>query len=274
MDENQPITPQDAPQDTPQNGSENNNGGQQIDFTPYVMDNGQANTEAITELIKAKQAAETSRNFYHGKYSQLVGGEIPKTIDEYGVGFKADSSFEKFMDTDKAKEDLQALKEFCLQNKLPNSTYNLFAEKYFKDNIASGVFDARSEIEKKAEEQEELKKQAEEVQPMLTSLGRTLEENSAALDAFFNSNNVFTNNSEMKDWIVKNVAENGSMGYMVATLMQQVTEHSGIPSVKTANASSMVDKAALEDALQKESDPNRREAMIREWHEKNGITIQ
>lgn len=261
-------------QTDPVSTTTDNNNTTKIDLTPYILDNGQANAEALTELIKAKNAAETSRNFYHGKYSQLVGGEIPKTVDEYGVGFKADSSFEKFMDTDKAKEDLQALKEFCLQNKLPNSTYNLFAEKYFKDNIASGVFDTRSEIEIKAMEQEELKKQAEEVQPMLTSLGRSLEENSAALDAFFNSNNVFTNNSEMKDWIVKNVAENGSMGYMVATLMQQVTEHSGIPSVKTASATSMVDRAALEDALQNESDPNRREAMIREWHDKNGIKIQ
>lgn len=269
MDNEQVTT--DVQQESASAGTENT---PTIDFTPYVMENGQANTEAISELIKAKTAAENSRNFYHGKYSQLVGGEIPKTVDEYGVGFKADSSFEKFMDTDKAKEDLQSLKEFCLQNKLPNATYNLLAEKYFKDNIASGVFDTRSEVEIKAAEQEEIKKQEQEVQPMLSSLGRTLEENSAALDAFFNSNNVFTNNSEMKDWIVKNVAENGSMGYMVATLMQQVTEHSGIPSVKTASASSMVDRAALDEALQNESDPNRREAMLREWHEKNGLKIQ
>lgn len=243
-----------------------------VDYSAYTNEDGTLNTGAIDGVLTKLENAEKSSRYFQSQYSKSTQDSLPDDDTGYGEGFKADSSYAKFMGTDEAQKEITALKAWAKENGIGKNTYNKMQDYALRGMLSRGTWETRTQEQIEAEEYKATEEAKKTVQPMLENLGRTFDENTALLKAFANSDNVFTNNPKMKEYFEK-IADDGAQGYMFATLLTQAVNHSGVPSVNIPTASAIIDRAALDEALAKETDPNRREAMTREYYRGMGIEL-
>lgn len=234
------------------------------DLSAYFKDGeaGVFDAEKVADLARSLENQKKSTSYFQSQFMKKNG--VPETVEGYYTHFKPDSMYEKAFQEEDTKKSVDQIFQWSKDNNIGEREATLFADYILKSAVQSNLIDTRSEEQIKAEEEKHYQEELVKVQPMLDSLGRSVDENNAVIENFLNSRSIFTNNPEMKEYI-QNIADNDAMGYMFVTLLTQAVEHKGIPVV-TGTATMSKDKAALEKEFQAESDPVKREALLKAYY--------
>lgn len=233
----------------------------QPDLSSYFKDGepGVFDAEKVADLARNLENQKKSTSYFQSQFMKKNG--VPETVEGYYTHFKPDSIYEKAMNEESVKTGVNNLFTWCKENNVGEREAQLFADYTLKNAVNSNLIDLRTEEQIQAEQDKLNEEMLEKVQPMLDSLGRDVEENNLVIENFLNSKSVFTNNPEMKEYI-RNIADSDAMGYMFVTTLTQAVEHRGIPVI-TGSATVSKDKAALEKQYNEETDPVKREALMK-----------
>lgn len=223
---------------------------------------GTYDSDKIVKLMRDFENSKKSASYFQSQYMKKEG--IPESIDGYFKDFRADSSYANGMEKDDVKNAKESLAKFAFENNISPRNAELFFDYTMKNLAKAGYFTEKTE-EQIAEEQRKADEEAmKEVAPMLESLNRSKEDNDKYIEKFLNSeSNPFTNDPKMKEYL-ENIADDGAMGYKIITMMEQVFNHSGVPVISGTVEGK--DKAAFEAALAKETNPEIREKMMKEYY--------
>ena len=261
--ENKDVTTETTGNEPTVKGVDNKESAFNFDLSTLWKENeaGVYDEDKITQLAKDLDNQKKSTSYFQSLY--MKKNPVPETAEGYEKNFKADSMYERFMNDKDVKEGIKSFREWAFNNKVGEREANLFTDYMMKFLVNNGNIDARTPEQIEAQKQADFEAGLKEVQPMLDNLGRTLEENNKEIDSFLKSPSLFTNNPEMVSYL-ENLANNDTMGYKLVTLLSQLVDHKDIPVVTGTLTSK--DKAALQDRLNKEDDPVKREAMLREYY--------
>lgn len=234
------------------------------DLSSYFKDGepGIFDADKVAGLARDLENQKKSTSYFQSQFMKKNG--VPNEYKEYYNNFKADSMYEKAMDNEDVKNSVDSLFKWCHENKIGTRESQMFVDYIMKNAVESNIIDMRTDEVIAAEQEKIYQQELEKVQPMLNSLNRTIDENNTVIENFLNSRSVFTNNPEIKDYI-KELADKDSKGYMLVTLMTQAFEHSGVPVV-TGTSIGSKDKVALMNEYNAESDPVKREALMRAFY--------
>lgn len=248
-------------QQTPNN--EPSTGGENIDLTSFFKEGepGVFDGEKVAKLVKDFENSKKSASYFQSQYMKKEG--LPESIEGYFKDFRPDSLYEKFMEKDEVKKSKDDLIKFAFDNHISPKVAEKFFDYSMKNLVASGAFVEKSEEEIKAEQEKANQEALKQVQPMLESLNRTKEVNDQYIEKFINSENIFTTNPKMKEFL-EEIANLGAEGYMLITLMEQAYNNQGVPVITGTIATK--DKAAFEKAYNAEKDPVLREQMAKEFY--------
>lgn len=280
MDEQNPITP--APGATPANGTpaagnpapETNPGATPapgatppadngtVDLSAYMGDDGHTlDFNKVAELYKNAEKYKTSAAFFQTKYQQKNG--VPDDVNEYMNTFKPDSSYEKFMEDPDVKQSFNEFFAFAKDHGIGKEQAQAVMDWYMKGLVGEdGILDNRSDAEKEADFAKAKAEFSEAIKPLLDSTNRTQAEQNAIIENFLNAENMFTSNPEMKNFILQ-MAQNNPMGYMFVSMVAEMIDGSNVPVV--SGTISTKDLNAMRAELAKESDPVRREEMMKQF---------
>lgn len=236
---------------------------QQPDLTAYFKEGepGVFDADKVAELAKNLENQKKSTSYFQSQF--MKKNNVPETVEGYYTNFRPDSAYAEALKDDKVAGNVKELFQWCLDNKIGEREAVLMVDNQLKAAVKNNILDLRTEEQLQADEQKELEKQMQEVQPMLDSLGRSLDENNEIIENFLNSKSVFTNNPQMKEFI-ENIADSSAMGYKFVTLLTQAVEHRGIPVV-TGTSYGAKDRAAFDREYAAESDPVKREALAKRF---------
>lgn len=234
------------------------------DLSAYFKDGeaGVFDAEKVADLARSLENQKKSTSYFQSQFMKKNG--VPETVDGYYAHFKPDSMYEKAFQEEDTKKSVDQIFQWSKDNNIGEREATLFADYVLKSAVQSNLIDTRTEEQIQAEEEKHYQEELVKVQPMLDSLGRSIDENNTVIENFLNSRSVFTNNPEMKEYI-KEIADRDAMGYMFVTMLTQAVEHKGIPVV-TGSATISKDRAALDKEFQAESDPVKREALLRAFY--------
>lgn len=259
--DNQVSTNDTEPQVTETKPAENN-----VDLSAYFKDGeaGVFDENKIEKLAKDYENQKKSTSYFQSMY--MKKNPVPETADGYAKSFKADSMYEGVMGEESVKSAINEIRKFAFDNKIGERETNMFTDYILKNAVKSNIIDTRTPEQLKAEQQKLFDEAAKEVQPMLDSLGRTLDENNRYIENFLKSPSVFTNSPEMIETI-KSVAAESASGYKLITMLANSVDHREIPVTGIVTSSvSAKDKSALMAELQKIDDPELREQKLREFY--------
>lgn len=217
--------------------------------------------DKITQLAKDLENQKKSTSYFQSMY--MKKNPVPDTIEGYEKNFKPDSMYEKALEFEEVKTGLKEFREWALKNKIGEREANLFADWVLKDKVQTHNIDLRSEEDIAVEKQKAYEEGLKEVQPMLDSLGRSIEENNRYIDNFLKSPSAFSNNPEMIKYI-ENIANGDPMGYKFVTLLTQLVDHKDLEHIPTGTYTKQ-DKADLQQRLIQEPDPEKRFRMMQEF---------
>lgn len=264
--EPQVMEPQVSTNDTQESTPAEPTGTSNVDLSAYFKDGeaGVFDENKIEKLAKDYENQKKSTSYFQSMY--MKKNPVPETADGYAKSFKADSMYEKAMEEDAVKSTIKNIRDFAFENKIGERETNMFTDYILKNAVKANIIDTRTEEQLKAEQQKIFDEAAKEVQPMLDSLGRTLEENNRYIDNFLSSPSIFTNSPEMIETI-KQVANESANGYKLITMLANSVDHRGIPVTGIVTSTvSQKDKSALMAELQKIDDPDLRERKMREYY--------
>lgn len=275
MDEQNPITP--APGATPANGTPAagttppagnpapgatppaDNGT--VDLSAYMGDDGHTlDFNKVAELYKNAEKYKTSAAFFQTKYQQKNG--VPDDVNEYMNTFKPDSSYEKFMENQDIKDSFNEFFAFAKEQGIGKDHAHAIMDWYMKDLVGeNGILDNRSDAEKAADLEKAKAEFSEAIKPLLQSTNRTQEEQNTIIENFLKSENIFTSNPKMKEYMLG--LTNDPMGYMFVSMVTEMIDGSNVPVV--SGTVSTKDLNAMRAELAKETDPVRREEMMKQF---------
>lgn len=275
MDEQNPITP--APGATPPAGNPapgTNPGATPapgatppadngtVDLSAYMGDDGHTlDFNKVAELYKNAEKYKTSAAFFQTKYQQKNG--VPDDVNEYLNTFKADSSYEKFMEDENIQNAFKEYFEFAKEHGIGKEAAQATMDWFMKDLVGKdGILDNRSDAEKAADLAKAKADFSEAIKPLLQSTNRTQEEQNHIIENFLSAENMFTSNPEMKNYILQ-MAQNNPMGYMFVSMVAEMIDGSNVPVV--SGTVSTKDLNAMRAELAKETDPVRREEMMKQF---------
>ena len=233
------------------------------DLSAYFKDGeaGVFDPDKVAGLARDLENQKKSTSYFQSQFMKKNG--VPEKYEDYFTNFKPDSIYESVFNDENLKEVENNIFKWCHENKIGSRESQLFMDYILKSAVESNIIDTRSEKEIALAQQLKAEEEAEKVQPMLNSLGRSLEENNEIIENFLNSRSVFTNNPEMREYL-QELADSDAKGYMLVTLMTQAFEHSGVPVV-TGDSAISKDRVALTNEYNNESDPLKREALMRAY---------
>lgn len=269
MDEQNPITP--APGATPPAGNpapETNPGATPpadngtVDLSAYMGDDGHTlDFNKVAELYKNAEKYKTSAAFFQTKYQQKNG--VPDDVNEYMNTFKADSSYEKFMEDQDIKDSFNEFFAFAKEHGIGKEQAQAVMDWYMKGLVGKdGIFDNRTDAEKEADFAKAKAEFSEAIKPLLDSTHRTQVEQNTIIENFLKAENIFTSNPEMKQFIY-HMAQTDPMGYMFVSMVAEMIDGSNVPVV--SGTISTKDLNAMRAELAKEADPIRREEMMKQF---------
>ena len=125
----------------------------------------------------------------------------------------------------------------------------------------NGILDNRSEAEKEADFAKAKAEFSEAIKPLLESTNRTQAEQNTIIENFLKSENIFTSNPKMKEYMLG--LTNDPMGYMFVSMVTEMIDGSNVPVV--SGTVSTKDLNAMRAELAKETDPVRREEMMQQF---------
>lgn len=234
------------------------------DLSAYFKEGeaGVFDAEKVADLARSLENQKKSTSYFQSQFMKKNG--VPETVEGYYTHFKPDSMYEKAFQEEETKKSVDELFKWSKDNNIGEREATLFADYVLKSAVQANLIDTRTEEQLQAEQEKAYQEELVKVQPMLDSLGRTIDENNTIIENFLNSRSVFTNNPEMKEYI-QEIADRDAMGYMFVTMLTQAVEHKGIPVV-TGSATISKDRAALDKEFQAETDPVKREALLRAFY--------
>lgn len=245
--------------------------GAQESHTPdlsAVFVDGQPGTfdqDKIVSLMKDLENSKKSASYFQSMY--MKKNEVPETIDGYSKAFKADSMYEAALAQDNVKGMIKAMQEWGLKQGIGTRALNSFIDYTLKNAVQKNIIDLRSDEQKAADKKKYDDEQLAKIQPMLDGMHKTKDENDTIIQKFLDGKSVFTNDPEMKEYLI-NLADSGAMGYKLLTMMTHQIEHSGIPVV--SGTIKTQDKAALMAEIQKIDDPQLRFQKMQEFYNQGG----
>lgn len=247
-----PATPETNPTTPTGNG---------VDLSAYMGEDGHTlDFNKVVELYNSAEKAKKTAAFFQTKYQQKNG--VPDDISEYSKSFKPDSSYEKFMKEEGIPETFEDFYKFAKENGIGKDQANATMDWIMKALVSNGTFDNRSEAEKEAEFAKAKEDFSEKIKPLLESTHRTQEEQNEIITNFLKSDNIFTANPEMKEFIT-NMALTNPMGYMFVSMVTEMIDGTNVPVVSGTVSSK--DLSAMRAELAKEQDPVRREQMMQQF---------
>ena len=205
---------------------------------------------------------ETIENNVEEKIEENVGKDVEEKIEEkpekdindYG-DYKPDSRYKKFYDNDdKTKNNLKEFNKLAKENNFSKEQHKAILDYLngFMEKV--GIFDTRSDAEKKLEQEEWLKKEKEK-------LGEDA-------DHIINSNVEFVNNfgmlnEEQKDELLKFMAKDAISCSIVNVLRNCLVEDKNIPT--NLNIGGLPDDYTLaKEYNNPETSDRRREEILRQ----------
>lgn len=236
------------------------------DLSAYFKDGetGVFDPEKVAGLARDLENQKKSTSYFQSQFMKKNG--VPETAEGYYTNFKADSMYEAALQDEQLKGNIDGFFKWCKENNIGEREAHLFADFSLKGAVSGNLIDMRSQeqIDKESAEakQKLFDEEFEKVKPMLDSMGRSLDENNEIIENFLSSRSIFTNDPEMKKYLTE-LADMDAKGYQLVTLLTQAVEHRGIPVV-TGTVESK-DRAALMKEYQEESDPVRRENIMKAY---------
>lgn len=231
-----------------------------VDLSDFMGEDGHTlDYNKVTELYNNAEKYKKSAAFFQSKYQQKNG--VPEDIAEYSKSFKADSSYEKFMGEEDVKETFDSFYKFAKENGIGKDQANATLDWLMKQMVAEGALDARSDAEKEADFAKAKAEFSEKIKPVLDSTHRTQAEQNEIIANFLKSENIFTSNPNMKEYMLG--LTNDPMGYMLLSMVTEMIDGSNVPVV--SGTVSTKDINAMRAELAKETDPVRREQMMQQF---------
>ena len=232
-----------------------------VDLSAYMGDDGHTlDFNKVAELYKNAEKYKTSAAFFQTKYQQKNG--VPDDVNEYMNTFKPDSSYEKFMDDQDVKDSFNEFFAFAKEHGIGKEQAQAVMDWYMKGLVGKdGVLDNRTDAEKAADLEKAKAEFSEAIKPLLQSTNRTQEEQNHIIENFLKSENVFTSNPNMKEYMLG--LTNDPMGYMFLSMVTEMIDGSNVPVV--SGTISTKDLNAMRAELAKEQDPVRREQMMQQF---------
>ena len=234
--------------------------GGTVDLSAYMGDDGHTlDFDKVVELYKNAEKYKTTAAFFQTKYQQKNG--VPDDIAEYSKSFKADSSYEQFMEEAEVKETFDKYYKFAKENGIGKDQANATLDWLMKEMVADGAFDTRTEAQKSADLEKAKAEFSEKIKPVLETTHRTQAEQNEIITNFLKSENIFTANPNMKEYMLG--LTNDPMGYMLLSMMTEMIDGSNVPVVSGTVSSKDINAMRIE--LAKETDPVRREQMMQQF---------
>lgn len=232
-----------------------------VDLSAYMGDDGHTlDFNKVAELYKNAEKYKTSAAFFQTKYQQKNG--VPDNVDEYMNTFKPDSSYEKFMEDENIQNAFKEYFEFAKEHGIGKEAAQATMDWFMKDLVGKdGILDNRSDAEKAADLEKAKAEFSEAIKPLLQSTNRTQEEQNHIIENFLKSENIFTSNPNMKEYMLG--LTNDPMGYMFLSMVTEMIDGSNVPVV--SGTISTKDLNAMRAELAKEADPVRREEMMKQF---------
>lgn len=232
-----------------------------VDLSAYMGDDGHTlDFNKVAELYKNAEKYKTSAAFFQTKYQQKNG--VPDDVNEYMNTFKPDSSYAKFMENQDIKDSFNEFFAFAKEQGIGKDHAHAIMDWYMKDLVGeNGILDNRSEAEKEADFAKAKAEFSEAIKPLLESTNRTQAEQNTIIENFLKSENVFTSNPKMKEYMLG--LTNDPMGYMFVSMVTEMIDGSNVPVV--SGTVSTKDLNAMRAELAKETDPVRREEMMKQF---------
>lgn len=232
-----------------------------VDLSAYMGDDGHTlDFNKVAELYKNAEKYKTSAAFFQTKYQQKNG--VPDDVNEYMNTFKPDSSYEKFMENQDIKDSFNEFFAFAKEQGIGKDHAHAIMDWYMKDLVGeNGILDNRSDAEKEADLAKAKAEFSEAIKPLLQSTNRTQAEQNTIIENFLKSENIFTSNPKMKEYMLG--LTNDPMGYMFVSMVTEMIDGSNVPVV--SGTVSTKDLNAMRAELAKETDPVRREEMMKQF---------
>ena len=232
-----------------------------VDLSAYMGDDGHTlDFNKVAELYKNAEKYKTSAAFFQTKYQQKNG--VPDDVNEYMNTFKPDSSYEKFMNDQNIKDSFNEFFAFAKEHAIGKEQAHAVMDWFMKDLVGKdGILDNRSDAEKAADLEKAKAEFSEAIKPLLQSTNRTQEEQNHIIENFLKSENIFTSNPNMKEYMLG--LTNDPMGYMFVSMVTEMIDGSNVPVV--SGTISTKDLNAMRAELAKEADPVRREEMMKQF---------
>lgn len=232
-----------------------------VDLSAYMGDDGHTlDFNKVAELYKNAEKYKTSAAFFQTKYQQKNG--VPDNVDEYMNTFKPDSSYEKFMEDENIQNAFKEYFEFAKEHGIGKEAAQATMDWFMKDLVGKdGILDNRSDAEKAADLEKAKAEFSEAIKPLLESTNRTQAEQNTIIENFLKSENVFTSNPKMKEYMLG--LTNDPMGYMFLSMVTEMIDGSNVPVV--SGTVSTKDLNAMRAELAKETDPVRREEIMKQF---------
>ena len=247
-----PTTPETNPTTPTGNG---------VDLSAYMGEDGHTlDFNKVVELYNSAEKAKKTAAFFQTKYQQKNG--VPDDVSEYMNTFKPDSSYAKFMEDQDIKDSFNEFFAFAKEQGIGKDHAHAIMDWYMKDLVGeNGILDNRSEAEKEADFAKAKAEFSEAIKPLLESTNRTQAEQNTIIENFLKSENVFTSNPKMKEYMLG--LTNDPMGYMFVSMVTEMIDGSNVPVV--SGTVSTKDLNAMRAELAKETDPVRREEMMQQF---------
>ena len=257
------ATPAATPETTPATHETNPTTptGNVVDLSAYMSEDGHTlDFNKVVELYNSAEKAKKTAAFFQTKYQQKNG--VPDDVNEYMNTFKPDSSYAKFMEDQDIKDSFNEFFAFAKEQGIGKDHAHAIMDWYMKDLVGeNGILDNRSEAEKEADFAKAKAEFSEAIKPLLESTNRTQAEQNTIIENFLKSENVFTSNPKMKEYMLG--LTNDPMGYMFVSMVTEMIDGSNVPVV--SGTVSTKDLNAMRAELAKETDPVRREEMMQQF---------
>lgn len=238
-------------------------GQSEIDISIFMSqeDPTKFDPSKVMGLAKDAERFKKSASYYQSQFMKKNGAA--ENVNEYSEAFKPDSMYEKALEDESVKEELADMREYFVKEKIGVRDANIITDYLLKKAVQENKIDLRTDEQKAAEQARVTEEHVQLIQPMLSNLNRSKEENDAVLESFLTGKSIFTNNPEMVNFI-ESIASDSAMGYMFITMLTQAVEHRGVPIV-TGNIAGK-DEAAFRKEYNSEEDPIRREALAKAFY--------
>ena len=241
-----------------------------IDLSSFFVEGnpGSFDQQKIIELVKERDIKDKSARYFQSQFMQKSGAS--ENVEDYLKEFKPDSSYADLWNGDKEKDeltkamhsDMDSFKKFAHENKISTRDAQLMFSYYMQEQSKSGLFDKPTPEQAKIVEAQRNQEIESYNSTLMKSLNRSKSDNDNMLEGFLNSQNIMTTNPEVKDYLKGLMTD--PKGYAALTLMTQAIDHQGIPVVSGTIQGK--DVAALNAALAKETNPDARDKIMREFY--------